>query len=81
MCLTCPPILFYFIHFFFGRSGYKLLGILPNFLARRPLVPEHDFAGVIADGNSTGFKSGDSVFGWVPKGKSLMLRCYMIALV
>ncbi|KIY51029.1 NAD(P)-binding protein [Fistulina hepatica ATCC 64428] len=46
--------------------GYKLMGILPNFLAGRPLIAEADLSGVIVDGNDTQFKSGDAVFGWVP---------------
>lgn len=51
--------------------GYKLMGLLPNFLAKRPIVAEHDFSGVIVDANgSTEFSVGDQVFGFVSVGKS-----------
>ncbi|XP_006458527.1 hypothetical protein AGABI2DRAFT_190805 [Agaricus bisporus var. bisporus H97] len=46
--------------------GWKLMKLLPSFLARRPHIAEHDFAGVIVDSNRTDFKDGDEVFGWVP---------------
>jgi NADPH:quinone reductase-like Zn-dependent oxidoreductase len=62
------------------RSGYKILAVLPNFLAKRPLVPEHDFAGVIMDGNGTEFKSGDRVFGWIPMSKLLLIITASICL-
>jgi NADPH:quinone reductase-like Zn-dependent oxidoreductase len=38
---------------------------LPNWIARRPSVPELDFAGVVVDKNDTEFHKGDAVFGWV----------------
>lgn len=38
----------------------------PNFIAKRPHVAEHDFAGTIVDPNGSGFKKGDAVFGWFP---------------
>ena len=46
-------------------SGYKMMHLLPNFMAGRPLVVEHDFAGVVEDGNNTEFKAGDPVFGFI----------------
>ena len=46
--------------------GYKIMRLLPNFLASRPLVAENDFAGVVVDANgSSEFKNGDPVFGFV----------------
>ncbi|PFH52444.1 hypothetical protein AMATHDRAFT_140283 [Amanita thiersii Skay4041] len=46
--------------------GYKLMKWLPNLPGiGRPLVAEHDLAGVIVDGNGTEFKPGDQVFGFV----------------
>ncbi|TFY53735.1 hypothetical protein EVJ58_g9286 [Rhodofomes roseus] len=46
--------------------AYKLMKTAPNFIAKRPYVPEHDVAGIIVDANGTGFKEGDQVFGWSP---------------
>ncbi|KAF9452297.1 NAD(P)-binding protein [Macrolepiota fuliginosa MF-IS2] len=46
--------------------GWKLMKMLPNFIARRPHIAEHDLAGVIIDSNGTQFKNGDEVFGWIP---------------
>ncbi|KAF5358032.1 hypothetical protein D9756_001938 [Leucocoprinus leucothites] len=46
--------------------GWKLMKVLPNFIARRPNVAEHDFTGVIVDSNRTHFNNGDEVFGWIP---------------
>ncbi|KAJ3530617.1 hypothetical protein NMY22_g8500 [Coprinellus aureogranulatus] len=46
--------------------GYKLMKLLPNFIARRPYVPEADFSGTVVDSNdSKEFKVGDEVFGWI----------------
>ncbi|EAU88249.1 hypothetical protein CC1G_03921 [Coprinopsis cinerea okayama7 len=44
--------------------GWKKMKYLPNFIAKRPYVPEHDFAGIIVDENDSHFKKGDEVFGW-----------------
>jgi hypothetical protein len=41
--------------------------LLPNFLAKRPAVAEHDFAGVIADANGSEFINGEPVFGFVSR--------------
>ena len=41
--------------------------LLPNFLAKRPVVAEHDFAGVIADANGSEFTNGEVVFGYVSR--------------
>lgn len=46
--------------------------LLPSFLARRPHIAEHDFAGVIVDSNRTDFKDGDEVFGWVPASRLIL---------
>lgn len=42
------------------------MGMLPNFIARRPLVAEYDLAGIIEDSNDSDFKQGDEVFGFIP---------------
>ncbi|KIJ32415.1 hypothetical protein M422DRAFT_265744 [Sphaerobolus stellatus SS14] len=62
--------------------GWKVMLVLPNFLARRPHIAEHDLAGIIVDPNGSHFKAGDEVFGWIPLGISLFLlelRIYLIA--
>ncbi|KAJ3504181.1 hypothetical protein NLJ89_g8070 [Agrocybe chaxingu] len=46
--------------------GWKLMRVLPNFLAKRPHVAEHDFSGVIVDSNGTEFSNGDPIYGWIP---------------
>lgn len=43
-----------------------MIGMLPNFIARRPHVPEHDFAGVVVDANGTEYENGQEVYGWIP---------------
>ncbi|KAF8884016.1 hypothetical protein BD779DRAFT_1674317 [Infundibulicybe gibba] len=45
--------------------GYKLMAMVPNFLAKRPRVAEYDVAGTIVDGNETNFHVGDQVFGFI----------------
>lgn len=42
--------------------------LLPNFIAKRPSVPECDFSGVIVDGNGSAFSVGEKVFGSVRPG-------------
>ncbi|KAI0818932.1 hypothetical protein BC629DRAFT_1278810 [Irpex lacteus] len=49
----------------FNPVGYKLMGLLPNFIAKRPHVAEHDFAGIVVDGNGTEFQKGQEVYGLV----------------
>lgn len=44
--------------------------VLPNFVAHRPHVAEHDLTGVIADSNGTQFRNGDEVFGWIPTSEA-----------
>ncbi|KAI9063119.1 NAD-P-binding protein [Trametes sanguinea] len=51
--------------------GYKTMGLVPGFLLRRIQAAEYDLAGVVVDGNSTGLKEGDQVFGWIPVPLSL----------
>ncbi|PSS37418.1 hypothetical protein PHLCEN_2v722 [Hermanssonia centrifuga] len=46
--------------------GYKVMGFLPNFIARRPHVAEHDFTGIIANANGTELENGQAVYGFVP---------------
>ncbi|KAI0933956.1 hypothetical protein AcW1_005634 [Taiwanofungus camphoratus] len=46
--------------------GYKLINTVPNFILKKPYVPESDLAGVVVDGNGTMFKKDDQVFGWLP---------------
>ncbi|KAJ7336303.1 hypothetical protein DFH08DRAFT_878378 [Mycena albidolilacea] len=48
--------------------GYKLMGAVPNFLARRPHVAEGDVAGLIVDPNGSEFNAGDRVFGTLRHG-------------
>ncbi|KAF8638847.1 hypothetical protein AX17_001905 [Amanita inopinata Kibby_2008] len=46
--------------------GYKLMEWLPNIPGMsRPMIAEHDLAGIIEDPNGTGFNVGDNVFGFV----------------
>ncbi len=42
------------------------MGFLPNFIARRPHVAEHDFTGIIANANGTELENGQAVYGFVP---------------
>ncbi|KAI0086310.1 hypothetical protein BDY19DRAFT_960779 [Irpex rosettiformis] len=49
----------------FNPVGYKLMGLLPNFIAKRPYVAEHDFAGIVVNGNGTEFQNGQEVYGLV----------------
>ena len=42
------------------------MSTVPNIVARRPITPEYDFAGVVADGNGTEFSTGDEVIGFIP---------------
>ena len=41
------------------------MAVAPNFLAKRPLPAEYDFAGTIADANGSQYKVGDPVWGFV----------------
>ncbi|EKM55673.1 uncharacterized protein PHACADRAFT_195714 [Phanerochaete carnosa HHB-10118-sp] len=50
----------------FNPISYKMIGLLPNFVMRRPHVAEHDFAGVIVDANGTDLQKGQEVYGWIP---------------
>lgn len=54
------------------------MSTLPNFIARRPHVAEHDFAGVIVDPNGSHFQKGDEVFGWLPA--RTCFSCLFVAL-
>ncbi|KAG8953979.1 hypothetical protein FRC04_000963 [Tulasnella sp. 424] len=47
-------------------AGYKLMGLLPNWLQKRPLTAEFDFAGVIVKQRGTAYSVGDPVFGLIP---------------
>ncbi|KAG8919028.1 hypothetical protein FRC01_001516 [Tulasnella sp. 417] len=51
-------------------SGYRLMGLLPNFLQKRPITAEYDFAGVIVKQNGAPFSVGDNVFGQIPANGS-----------
>ncbi|KAF4608955.1 hypothetical protein EYR40_001308 [Pleurotus pulmonarius] len=46
--------------------GYKVMQLAPNLIAKRPLIAEYDFSGVVEKRNGTEFEIGDSVFGFVP---------------
>lgn len=52
------------------RSFYKLLDLLPNFVHKRPLTAEYDFAGVVANANGSTWSCGDQIFGWITPGMS-----------
>ncbi|EGN95474.1 hypothetical protein SERLA73DRAFT_186503 [Serpula lacrymans var. lacrymans S7.3] len=54
--------------------GYKLMGTLPNFIARRPITVEHDLAGVIVDANGSEFSIGDEIIGFIPVQLQLKTR-------
>lgn len=41
--------------------GWKMMRVLPNVLARRPHIAEHDFSGVVVDANGTNLNYGDDV--------------------
>lgn len=41
------------------------MGLLPNFLAKRPLTAENDLSGIIVDAGDSKFKNGDRVFGFI----------------
>ncbi|KAJ2925233.1 hypothetical protein H1R20_g11882, partial [Candolleomyces eurysporus] len=46
--------------------GYKMMKMLPDFLGKRPYIPEHDFSGVVVDSNgSQEYSNGDQVYGWI----------------
>ena len=49
------------------------MGMLPNFIAKRPHVAEHDFAGVVVDANGTDLQNGQEVYGFIPVRTSLYL--------
>ncbi|KAI0063403.1 NAD(P)-binding protein [Artomyces pyxidatus] len=48
--------------------GYKMMRLLPNFLAKRPVTAEQDFSGVIVNRNGTKWADGDAVFGLLGEG-------------
>ncbi|TFK27372.1 quinone oxidoreductase [Coprinopsis marcescibilis] len=45
-------------------AGYKMLGMVPDFLAKRPVVAEFDFAGVVVDTKDSDYQVGDEVCGF-----------------
>ncbi|TFK55244.1 NAD(P)-binding protein [Heliocybe sulcata] len=59
--------------------GFKVMQIAPTFVAKRPYVPESDFAGVVVDANGTSFKNGESVYGWIPVPTGLKTRLGALA--
>jgi len=62
--------------------GSKVMRLVPNFLVGRPRVAEHDLTGTVIDANnSTRFKVGDKVFGFVagfPQDKQGALAQYVV---
>ncbi|KAL1730508.1 hypothetical protein EV714DRAFT_284168 [Schizophyllum commune] len=54
--------------------GFKLMAVAPNFLAKRPLPAEYDFAGTIVDANGSQYKEGDPVWGFVEVQQSWKSR-------
>jgi NADPH:quinone reductase-like Zn-dependent oxidoreductase len=51
--------------------GWKLMSASPDIIAKRPLTPEHDLAGVVVDANGTEFSVGDEVIGYIPVGMQI----------
>ncbi|CCM03949.1 uncharacterized protein FIBRA_06102 [Fibroporia radiculosa] len=45
--------------------AYKIMGMVPGFILKRPYIPEHDLAGIVVDANGSKFKTGDEVFGFL----------------
>lgn len=56
------------------NRGYKIMGLVPNLLLKRPHVAEIDFTGIVVDANGTKFENGQAVWGFVPMG-----TCYEAA--
>ncbi|OCH89445.1 NAD(P)-binding protein [Obba rivulosa] len=54
--------------------GYKLMKLLPNFIAKRPHIAEYDLAGVVVDGNGTKWKAGDAVYGMITSQQTMKTR-------
>jgi NADPH:quinone reductase-like Zn-dependent oxidoreductase len=50
----------------------------PDIIAKRPLTPEHDLAGVVVDANGTEFSVGDEVIGYIPVGEYYYSRAHTI---
>ncbi|RPD55791.1 NAD(P)-binding protein, partial [Lentinus tigrinus ALCF2SS1-6] len=46
--------------------GYKTLGLVPSFVAKRVNAYEFDYAGTVVDANGSEFKDGDEIVGTVP---------------
>lgn len=45
------------------------MGMMPNFMAGRPIIAENDLAGTVVDGNGSEFRKGDRVLGIVAVGE------------
>lgn len=54
------------------------MSVAPDIFARRPITPEHDFAGVVMDANGTEFSAGDEVIGFIPVREYEYSRAYII---
>lgn len=54
------------------------MGRLPDILAKKPYIPEHDLAGIIVDANGTNLREGDLVYGWNPVCESS--ACAMLSI-
>ncbi|KAF4578555.1 hypothetical protein EYR36_000362 [Pleurotus pulmonarius] len=54
--------------------GWKLMQLAPNFVAKRPLPAEYDFAGVVEKKNGTELEVGDPVFGLLHVSTTLKSR-------
>ena len=42
------------------------MGLLPNVIANRPHVAEHDFTGLVADSNGSELTDDQAVYGFIP---------------
>lgn len=49
------------------------MGMLPNFIAKRPHVAEHDLSGFIVDANGSEFQNGQAVYGIIVPRTSFCL--------
>ncbi|EED85578.1 predicted protein [Postia placenta Mad-698-R] len=55
--------------------AYKvIMKLIPNFILKKPYIPEHDLAGIVVDANDTEFQNGDEVFGFIPVSAAVKER-------
>lgn len=49
------------------------MGLVPNFMTKRPHAAEHDFAGIVINGNGSRFENGQEVYGQTGAGQPYTL--------